>query len=132
MKDFGEETRVERRVALCCREAGLRAALTTVLRSEGCAVADCGSDAVAVDDLAENAPDLIVIEAQSREAAGFELCQTLRAASGLADAKLLVLLDSGRSIARRRAEALGANAVLSLPMRMAAFQAEVDRLLDRV
>ena len=130
MKDHHEAVQTARRVALCCREAGLRAAIASVLERGGCAIADCDGADIGVEDVTAAAPDLIVIEAQSRDASGFELCQSVCAAGPLADAKVLLLIDSGRSIARRRAEALGANAVMSLPVRMDALQAEVDRLLD--
>jgi len=128
MKDGWEKDEL-RRVALCCREADLGAAIAAVLRSDGCDVSGCDCEAATLDNLVTAAPDVIVIEAGTRDAAALELCRTVRREATLSGARLLVLTDSGRKIARRRAEALGANAVLAMPVGMEAVRTEVERLL---
>lgn len=118
-----------RRVALCCRETGLNAAISAVLTREGCAVCDCEDAESRVDDLLAAAPDVIVIEAASRDSQALAICQSVRREARLAGARMLVLLDTGRSVARRRAEALGAHGVLALPVGMDALREEIRRLV---
>lgn len=131
--DATPDTRpVPPRVALCCGETGLHTAIAALLRRDGCEVADCDCADGRLDDLRASSPDVIVIETHARDSAGLELCQSIRSAPDLSHARLLVLQDSGRPIDRRRAEALGAHAVLAMPFAMDSLRAEVVRLLGPV
>jgi len=67
------------RVLIVDDEAGTRAALKSLLETEGYAVDQAGDGAAALERLVEQPPDLVVTDLSMPNMNGLQLCRRLRA-----------------------------------------------------
>jgi len=70
-------------------------------------------------------PDVLVVLLTGRDPAVLSLCQSVGQDPALTGTRLVIVQDSARAIDIRRARALGADAVLPLPLDPAAFDATI-------
>lgn len=76
-------------------------------------------------------PDLLVVLVTARDPAALALCQAVGQDPAFAGTRLVIVQDSARDIDIRRARALGADAVLPLPLDPAAFDRTILSLVSR-
>jgi serine/threonine-protein kinase len=76
----------------------------------------------------EQRPDVVLVDAASRDAPADEVCSALRADAVTRDAKI-VLLGAGRETGRRRIAAMGADDGLSTPFSPLQLQVKLRRML---
>lgn len=84
-----------------------------------------------VQRVSEDRPDLLMLDVSNGDRAkAMEACQTIRRTPGLSHMKILMLNGSGSDVERRRSLGIGADGVVSLPVRLSELRAEIDRLLE--
>lgn len=116
-------------ITLVCDIPALCTMLETELGRFGAAPERLDMSPTAVDTLRAAPPALLVVVLLARDMAATCLCQTVGQDPGFADTRLLIVQDSGRDIDQRRALALGADAVLPLPLEAASLREAAQRLL---
>ncbi|THH36107.1 response regulator transcription factor [Aliishimia ponticola] len=69
----------------------------------------------AIDTLATDRPDLVVLDVMLPERSGFEVCQHIRDTDRLSGVKVLMISATGSDMTRRKGLELGADAFLTKP-----------------
>ncbi|SLN54391.1 Transcriptional regulatory protein WalR [Roseovarius litorisediminis] len=86
-----------------------------------------GNDAIAA--LAEECPDLVVLDVMLPERSGYEICQIIRKDPSLKHLKILMMTARGGEVERRKGLALGADAFLTKPFATSDLTNEISALL---
>ena len=89
-------------------------------------VAD-GDDALTA--LADEKPDLVILDVMLPSRSGYEICQHIRKDAGLKDIKVLMMTARGGEIEKRKGLAIGADAFLTKPFATADLTSEISHLL---
>jgi len=118
------------RVLIVDDDAGLRAALTAVFRSDHRYVVQAAADGH--DGLARIAifqPHLVLLDLQVPGVDGAEVCRRVKASADTRAIRVLAMSGLGDHQARRRMLAAGADAFLAKPFTIDQLETEVARLL---
>jgi DNA-binding response OmpR family regulator len=83
----------------------------------------------ALDALRATHPDLVLLDVMLPHRSGFEICQTIREDSELADTKIILLTAKGRDVDVEKGLALGADAYVTKPFGTRELVEKVDALL---
>ncbi len=83
----------------------------------------------ALTAVADEAPDLVLLDVTLPGCSGFEVCQAIRAQPRLARTRILMMTARGGAVERRKGLALGADAFLTKPFDMAELGQQIDHLL---
>ncbi len=111
-------------------------ALATLLRynfeAEGCQVlhVDCGAAATSL--LANDIPDLIVMDWSLPKISGVEICRSLRRCIGLERLPIIMLTTRSSASDREFAFKIGVNEFFTKPFSLSDLLARSRRLLDAV
>lgn len=117
-------------VLVCDDHAMIRRLITELLSRAGHRAREADSVDAAWTELADEPPDLLILDLHLGARSGTEVIDRVRADPGLANLPVILLsgdFDDGASWARE----LGADAVLPKPFDLDAFTATVERLLAR-
>ena len=79
--------------------------------------------------LAEEAPDLVLLDVTLPGMSGYELCQSIRARDDMSATRILMMTARGGTVERRKGLALGADAFLTKPFDMGRLRQEIATLL---
>lgn len=90
-------------------------ALDFLMRQAGYAVATAADGCQALDYLASQAADLLILDVMMPNKNGFEVCAEVRANPRLAHLPIVILTAKGREAEKARGLALGADAYISKP-----------------
>ncbi len=106
---------MSRRILIVDDEPNIVLSLEYLMKKEGfeTAVAVDGDDAL--NQAAEFAPDLILLDVMIPKKSGFEVCQALRADPAMAETKIIMLTAKGREAEVAKGLALGADAYVTKP-----------------
>ncbi len=106
---------MSRRILIVDDEPNIVLSLEYLMKKEGfeTAVAEDGDDAL--NQAAEFAPDLILLDVMIPKKSGFEVCQALRADPAMAETKIIMLTAKGREAEVAKGLALGADAYVTKP-----------------
>jgi DNA-binding response OmpR family regulator len=120
---------MKKRVLIVDDEPSIVISLEYLLQREGyeTAVAPDGEEALAA--LAEQAPDLVVLDVMLPKMNGFEVCERIRADPRWRGTKILMLTARGRDTEVTRGLRLGADAYVTKPFSTKDLMAEVNQLL---
>src|SRR6266511_461326 len=69
----------------------------------------------ALDEIAKDQPDLILLDAMMPKRNGFDVCQTIRANPDWSRVRILMLTAKGRDVERDKGLALGADDYITKP-----------------
>ncbi|MCV6595670.1 MAG: response regulator [Mangrovicoccus sp.] len=119
-----------KRIILVEASQGLAHAISAAVEGAGyhCDTVACATELTA--SVAENCPDMILIDDQDSGSSAQALCQSIRRDHDAGEIKIMLLNGSGRSIEHRRSKALGADSVLAKPFGLSELRAEMRRLLS--
>ncbi|GAB4216605.1 MAG: hypothetical protein Fur007_16960 [Rhodoferax sp.] len=106
-------------------EPNIVISLEYLLKREGYAVRVARDGQEALDAIAADKPDLVLLDVMMPKKTGFEVCQALRADELLQDVKVLMLTAKGRDTDVTKGMALGADAYMTKPF-------STRELVDRV
>lgn len=85
-------------------------------------------DAV-LEALAQEGPDLVVLDIMLPKRSGYEVCQMIRNDAALNGVKILIMTARGGKVERTKSLALGADAFMTKPFASADLLAQIDDLI---
>jgi len=110
-------------------EPNIVVSLEYLMKREGFDVRVAANGDEALAQLAEFAPDLLLLDVMLPRRNGFEVCQQLRSDPRWKDLKVVMLTAKGREIEMQKGLALGADAYITKPFSTKELVARVKQLL---
>lgn len=112
-------------------EPNIVLSLEFVLEEEGYRVRIARDGQEALDALAAELPDLLLLDVMLPRVSGFEVCERIRADPRWRDLRVVMLSAKGREVEVRKGLALGADAYVTKPFALKDLLAEVAGQLAR-
>lgn len=100
-----------------------------LMKREGFEVQRAGDGEQALEMLAADRPDLMILDVMMPRKNGFEVCSEVRADPGLKSLPILMLSAKGREAEMNKGLALGADAYVTKPFSTHELVDQVNRLL---
>lgn len=119
----------QKTVLLVEDEDNIALALSHLIGRAGYRLRRVATGNAAIDALAEERPDLVVLDVMLPERSGYEICQMIRRDAALAGVKVLMITASGGDVERRKGLAVGADAFMTKPFATADLTAQINALL---
>ena len=119
----------QKTVLLVEDEDNIALALSHLIGRAGYRLRRVATGNAAIDALAEERPDLVVLDVMLPERSGYEVCQMIRRDPALAGVKVLMITASGGDVERRKGLAVGADAFMTKPFATADLTAQINALL---
>lgn len=110
-------------------EPNIVVSLEYLMKREGFDVRVAANGDEALAQLAEFAPDLLLLDVMLPRRNGFEVCQQLRSDPRWKDLKVVMLTAKGREIEMQKGLALGADVYITKPFSTKELVARVKQLL---
>ncbi len=110
-------------------EESIALSLEFLLRKEGCAVACARDGTTALQMIAQQPPDMVLLDVMLPLMDGFELCRRIRVDPALKKTRILMLTARGRENEIARGMSLGADAYLTKPFSTRELMGTVRSLL---
>ncbi len=96
-------------------EPNILLSLEFLVRQAGFDVRVARDGEAALLAIAENQPDLVLLDVMMPNRDGYDVCQTIRADPRLKDVKIIMLTAKGREVEREKGIALGADDYITKP-----------------
>ncbi|QCN95805.1 response regulator [Azospirillum argentinense] len=96
-------------------EPSIVLSLQVLLQKAGFAVRIARNGEEALESVAENTPDLILLDAMMPRRDGFDVCQSLRANPAYQSLPIIMLTAKSRDVERQKGMALGATDYITKP-----------------
>lgn len=112
-------------------EPNIVISLEYLLKREGYTVLIARDGQEALDSIAREQPDLVLLDVMMPKKTGFEVCQEVRSSDALASIKILMLTAKGRDTDVAKGLALGADAYITKPFSTRELVQKVAELLAR-
>ena len=112
-------------------EPNIVLSLEFLMSREGFEVRSAGDGEQALEMLAADRPDLMILDVMMPRKNGFEVCTEVRANPGLATLPILMLSAKGREAEMKKGLALGADAYITKPFSTHELVHQVNQLLER-
>jgi len=120
---------MSKRVLIVDDEPNIVISLEYLVKREGYEAAIAPDGEAALAALAEQTPDLVVLDVMLPKMNGFELCERIRADPRWRDTKILMLTARGRETEVARGLRLGADAYVTKPFSTKDLVAQMNELL---
>ncbi len=100
-----------------------------LLKKEGFTTETAGDGDVALDKIRSFVPDLVLLDVMMPKKSGFEVCEILRADTGLTQPRIIMLTAKGRETEQAKGLALGADAYMLKPFSTKDLVAKIREIL---
>jgi len=120
---------VSHRILIVDDEPNIVISLEYLMKKEGFQVAVATDGESALQQAADFAPDLILLDIMMPKKSGFEVCQALRADPAQAAVKIIILTAKGRETEVAKGLALGADAYITKPFSTKDLVLQIKSLL---
>lgn len=110
-------------------EPNIVISLEYLLRREGYAVQVARDGQEALEAIARDRSDLVLLDVMMPHKSGFEVCQAVRSDPAMAETRILMLTAKGRETDVAKGMALGANAYMTKPFSTRELVLKVAELL---
>ena len=120
----------QRKILIVEDEDNIAMALELFIGRRGYTVSRAVDGDAALEALAADRPDLVVLDITLPKRSGFEVCQTMRNDSAYDDVKILMMTARGGKVERDKGMVLGADAFMTKPFSSADLLAQIDKLLE--
>ncbi|HPY41598.1 MAG TPA: response regulator [Thiolinea sp.] len=117
------------KVLIADDEQNILISLEFLMKREGYQVSVAHDGQEAVDAVAKDKPNLMLLDAMMPKKTGFEVCQEIRSNPAYADIIILMLTAKGRDTDMAKGIALGANAYMVKPFSTKELAQKVRELL---
>ena len=117
------------KVLIADDEPNIVVSLEFLMKREGHAVSVARNGQQALDAIRSERPDLVLLDVMMPFKTGFEVLQAVRADSGLAGTKILMLTAKGRDTDSAKGLALGADGYMTKPFSTRELAERVRQLL---
>jgi len=121
---------VAKRVLIADDEPNIVTSLEFLMEANGYEVRISRDGEDALEQVAEFAPDLILLDVMMPVMNGFEVCQKVRENPAWHEVKILMLTAKGRDTEASKGLALGADSYVTKPFSTRELVAEVQKLLE--
>ena len=118
-----------KRILIVDDEPNIVISLEFLMKREGFQVSVAVDGQAALDKIAENIPDLVLLDVMMPKKSGFEVCQEVRANPAWSAIKVVMLTAKGRDIEVQKGVALGADAYVTKPFSTRELVAKVRSVL---
>ena len=118
-----------KRILIVDDEPNIVISLEFLMKREGFQVSVAVDGQAALDKIAENIPDLVLLDVMMPKKSGFEVCQEVRANPAWSAIKIVMLTAKGRDIEVQKGVALGADAYVTKPFSTRELVAKVRSVL---
>jgi DNA-binding response OmpR family regulator len=112
-------------------EPNIVLSLEFVLQEEGYRVRVARDGQEALQAIAAEKPDLLLLDVMLPRVSGFEVCERIRANPAWRDLRVVMVSAKGREVEVRKGLALGADSYITKPFAIKELLAEVARQLGR-
>lgn len=106
---------MSRKILVADDEPNIVISIEYLMKREGYAVLVARDGQEALDMIARDRPDLVLLDVMMPKKSGFEVCQAVRASEHLQATKILMLTAKGRDTDLAKGLALGADAYMTKP-----------------
>lgn len=106
---------MSRKILVADDEPNIVISLEYLMKREGYTVLVARDGQEALDTIARERPDLVLLDVMMPSKSGFEVCQAVRASEDLQATKILMLTAKGRDTDVAKGLALGADAYMTKP-----------------
>ena len=106
---------MSRKILVADDEPNIVISLEYLMKREGYTVLVARDGQEALDAIARDRPDLVLLDVMMPKKSGFEVCQAVRASEELQSIKILMLTAKGRDTDLAKGLALGADAYMTKP-----------------
>ena len=106
---------MSRKILVADDEPNIVISLEYLMKREGYTVLVARDGQEALDTIARERPDLVLLDVMMPKKSGFEVCQAVRANEELQSIKILMLTAKGRDTDLAKGLALGADAYMTKP-----------------
>lgn len=118
-----------RHVLIVDDEPNIVLSLKFLINQQGYDVRTAGSGEEALQALAEELPDLILLDVMMPKPDGYEVCQKIRATPEWKDIPVIMLTAKGRDVERQKGLAMGADDYITKPFATHELIAKVRAIL---
>jgi DNA-binding response OmpR family regulator len=112
-------------------EPNIVISLEYLMKREGYTVLVARDGQEALDTIARERPDLVLLDVMMPQKSGFEVCQAVRASEELQATKILMLTAKGRNTDLAKGLALGADAYMTKPFSTRELVQKVAEMLGQ-
>jgi len=120
---------MSKKILVADDEPNIVISLEYLLKREGYSVQVARDGKEALDVIARERPDLVLLDVMMPIKTGFEVCQAVRANEGLQGTKILMLTAKGRDTDVAKGTALGADDYMTKPFSTRELVEKVAKLL---
>jgi DNA-binding response OmpR family regulator len=120
---------VPKRILIVDDEPNIVISLEFLMKREGFDVAVAGDGETALRLLAEQPPDLVLLDVMLPRKSGYEVCAAIRANPGLQGTKIILLTAKGRETEMAKGMALGADTYMTKPFSTKDLLTRVKQML---
>jgi len=106
---------MSKKILVADDEPNIVISLEYLLKREGYTVVIARDGQEALDAIARERPDLVLLDVMMPKKTGFEVCQEVRATEALQTTRILMLTAKGRDTDVAKGTALGADAYMTKP-----------------
>ncbi len=111
-------------------EESIALALEFMMEEEGYRVRRVANGTDALTAVADEAPDLVLLDITLPGCSGFDVCQAIRLDESLKDVRILMITAKSSGMIRRKGLALGADDVIWKPFDIKELKRKVRGLLE--
>jgi DNA-binding response OmpR family regulator len=122
---------MSRKILIADDEPNIVISLEYLMKREGYTVLVARDGQEALDTIARERPDLVLLDVMMPKKSGFEVCQAVRASEELQATKILMLTAKGRDTDLAKGLALGANAYMTKPFSTRELVQKVAEMLGQ-
>ena len=122
---------MSRKILIADDEPNIVISLEYLMKREGYTVLVARDGQEALDTIARERPDLVLLDVMMPKKSGFEVCQAVRASEDLQATKILMLTAKGRDTDLAKGLALGANAYMTKPFSTRELVQKVAEMLGK-
>ena len=122
---------MSKKILVADDEPNIVISLEYLLKREGYTVTIARDGQEALDAIARDHPDLVLLDVMMPKKSGFEVCQELRINEALQHIKILMLTAKGRDTDVAKGLALGADAYMTKPFATRDLVQKVAQMLGR-
>lgn len=120
---------MSKRILVADDEPNILLSLTFLLQQAGFEVETAADGAEALEKIAAQRPDLVLLDVMMPRKDGYEVCQALRADPANQALRIVMLTAKGRDIEREKGLSLGADDYITKPFATQEVVAKVRELL---
>jgi DNA-binding response OmpR family regulator len=120
---------MSKKILIVDDEPNIVMSLEFLMRREGFDVKVARDGEEALDSIAAEQPDLVLLDVMMPKINGFEVCERLRASPALADMRIVMLSAKGREAEIKKGLSLGADGYITKPFSTRDLVVQVKNLL---